>query len=94
MVQKGGDSVSIHRRTPILCPSPMMLSGWVVQQNDGKVVHAREVVVPSEEGERVRIRLEIEDTPERPHRRLYSKTPPEGVMRLPPAIWGRSATTS
>ena len=63
-----------------------MLSGWVVQQKDGKVVHAREVVVPSEEGERVRIRLEIEDNPERPHRRLYSKTPPEGVMRLPPTI--------
>jgi hypothetical protein len=44
------------------------------------------VVVPSEEGERVRIRLEIEDNPERPHRRLYSKPPPEGVMRLPPTI--------
>ena len=44
------------------------------------------MVVPSEEGERVRIRLEIEDNPERPHRRLYSKTPPEGVMRLPPTI--------
>ena len=36
----------------LLGPSPMMLSGWVVQQHDGKVVHAREVVVPSEEGER------------------------------------------
>ena len=70
----------------LLGPSPMMLAGWVVQQHDGKVVHAREVVVPSEEGERVRIRLEIEDNPEKPRRRLHTKTPPEGVMRLPPTM--------
>ena len=83
---KKGAIPSPYTEGRILCPSPMMFSGWVVQQKDGKVVHAREVVVPSEEGERVRIRLEIEDNPERPHRRLYSKTPPEGVMRLPPTI--------
>ena len=83
---KKGAIPSPYTEGCLLCPSPMMFSGWVVQQNDGKVVHAREVVVPSEEGERVRIRLEIEDDPERPHRRLYSKTPPEGVMRLPPTV--------
>ena len=83
---KKGAIPSPYTEGRLLCPSPMMFSGWVVQQKDGKVVHAREVVVPSEEGERVRIRLEIEDNPERPHRRLYSKTPPEGVMRLPPTI--------
>ena len=83
---KKGAIPSPYTEGRLLCPSPMMFSGWVVQQKDGKVVHAREVVVPSEEGERVRIRLKIEDNPERPHRRLYSKTPPEGVMRLPPTI--------
>ena len=30
-----------------MCPSPLVFSGWVVQQKDEKVVHAREVVIPS-----------------------------------------------
>ena len=37
----------------------------------------------------VRIRLEIEDDLEKPRRWLYAKTPPEGVMRLPPTMWGK-----
>jgi len=44
---KKGAIPSPYAEGRILCPSPLMFSGWVVQQKDGKVVHAREVVVPS-----------------------------------------------
>jgi hypothetical protein len=83
MVQNRSNSVSLCRRTSTLPQSDDVLrlggstTGW-------KSIHARETVVPSEEGARARIKLGIEDNPEKPRQRLYTKTPPEGVMRLPP----------
>ena len=83
MVQNRSNSVSLCRRTSTLPQSDDVLrlggstTGW-------KSIHARETVVPSEEGARARIKLGIEGNPEKPRQRLYTKTPPEGVMRLPP----------
>eukprot|EP00435_Cladocopium_sp_Y103_P025478 s2619_g6.t1 len=80
---KQGALPSLFREGRILCASQMMHAGWVVKQDDGKVVHAREVV-PSIAGERVRLRLEIED---RPGKRLYGKQAvPDELVVFPPTV--------
>lgn len=42
----------------LMCPSPMMNDGWVVQVEDGKILHVREAAQPNAEAEDLRRELE------------------------------------
>ena len=71
----------------LLCPSPDMTSGWLVQtKTENQVMHAREVVLPDPLSEQARIQLEEEEKPGKPTHRLWGKQSPPGSshMKLPP----------
>ena len=71
----------------LLCPSPDMTSGWLVQtKTENQVMHAREIVLPDPLSEQARIQLEEEEKPGKPTRRLWGKQSPPGSshMKLPP----------
>ena len=70
----------------LMCPSPMMNDGWVVQAEDGKILHVREAVQPNTEAEdlrreledqqaQVRLQLEEEPRPGQPYHRMWGKQP-------------------
>ena len=72
----------------------MMNDGWVVQAEDGKILHVREAVQPNTEAEdlrreledqqaQVRLQLEEEPRPGQPYRRIGGKQPLDGQPRLP-----------
>ena len=78
----------------LMCPSPMMNDGWVVQAEDGKILHVREAVQPNTEAEdlrreledqqaQVRLQLEEEPRPGQPYHRMWGKQPLDGQSRLP-----------
>ena len=62
-------------------PCPMMSHGWVVQDDQGKVQHARTVVVTDPDSEKAQ--LEIEENPGMPRHRLVGKQPADPSKRLP-----------
>ena len=58
----------------LLCPSPDMTFGWLVQTEvDQHVVHAREVIVPDPLSEQAQIELHEEPNPNKPPYRLWGK---------------------
>ena len=71
----------------LLCPSPDMTSGWLVQtKTENQVMHTREVVLPDPLSEQARIQLEEEEKPGKPTHRLWGKQSPPGSnhMKFPP----------
>ena len=66
----------------LLCPSPDMTFGWLVQTEvDQHVVHAREVIVPDPLSEQAQIELHEETNPNKPPYRLWGKQPFPGRPR-------------
>ena len=84
------------RTMQLLCPSPMMTSGWLVRDGD-QVVHARVALLPDHQAD-VAIKQWAETDPENPRRRLRGKQPvqvpdvvlPEGYPVRPPLEEGPS----
>ena len=71
----------------LLCPSPDMTVGWLVQTvGENHVMHAREAILPDPLSENARIQLEEETKPGKPRYRLWGKQSPPGQlpMKLPP----------
>ena len=71
----------------LLCPSPDMTVGWLVQTvGENHVMHAREAILPDPLSESARIQLEEENKPGKPRHRLWGKQSPPGQlpMKLPP----------
>jgi len=71
----------------ILAPDPHMMDGWVVESEEGRVLHVREAVLPNPLGEPVALELREEKT--EPHnmveptrRRLTGKQTPTEVPKL------------
>ena len=104
---KGGGLVAPFVEARILCPSHLVNGGWVVQLQDGRVLHVREAVQTNQEGEQLRIQqgvqgdmvqlqLEEEDRPGQPHRRLTGKQPLGNTPRLgePMAVVTAAGPTS
>ena len=68
--------------TRLLCPSPDMSNGWLVQTtNDQHVLHAREVILPDPLGDQAQIQLEEEQYPGKPKHRLWGK---QSIIPKPP----------
>ena len=72
-----------HRESPLstpfrtmqlLCPSPMMTSGWLVREGD-QVVHARVALLPDHQAEVAIRQWEEVENPQAPTRRLRGKQP-------------------
>ena len=87
----------------LMCPSAMMNDGWVVQAEDGKILHVREAVQPNTEAEdlrreledqqaQVRLQLEEEPRPGQPYHRMWRKQSLDGQPRLPQAGGQQGAT--
>ena len=71
----------------LLCHSPDMTSGWLVQTKaENHVMHAREAIVPDPMSEHARIQLEEEHKAGKPKHRIWGKQSPPGQlnMKLPP----------
>ena len=71
----------------VLAPDPHMMDGWVVESEEGRVLHVREAVLPNPLGEQVALELREEKT--EPHnmveptrRRLTGKQTPTEVPKL------------
>ena len=78
-----------HRESPLstpfrtmqlLCPSPMMTSGWLVREGD-QAVHARVALLPDHQAEVAIRQWEEVENPQAPTRRLRGKQP-----RLKPEV--------
>ena len=72
--------------TNLLCPSPDMSNGWLVQTiQDQHVLHAREVILPDPLGDQAQIELQEEQNPGKPKHRLWGKQSlnPRSPMKLP-----------
>ena len=70
---KKGPLASPFCEVRLLGPSPLMSWGWVVQTNEGTIQHARAAILPDEEADRARHKLEVDDNPEKPKQRLTGK---------------------
>lgn len=63
----------------LLCPSPDMTSGWLVETvHEKQVMHTREAILPDPLSETARIQLEEEPKPGKPSHRFWGKQPPPG----------------
>ena len=62
------------RTMQLLCPSPMMTSGWLVGEGD-QVVHARVALLPDHQAEVAIRQWEEVENPQAPTRRLRGKQP-------------------
>ena len=71
-------------------PSPMMSHGWVVQDKEGKIQHARAVLVPDSRADEVV--LEFEAANPGPGHRLIGKQSPDPRLRIPlPVLMSKGA---
>ena len=70
---KGGGLVAPFVEARVLCPSHLVNGGWVVQLQDRRVLHVRDMV---------QLQLEEDDRPGQPHRRLTGKQPLGNTPRL------------
>ena len=71
-------------------PSPMMSHGWVVQDKEGKIQHARAVLVPDSRADEVV--LEFEAANPGPGHRLTGKQSPDPRLRIPlPVLMSKGA---
>ena len=62
-------------------PSPMMSHGWVVQDKEGKIQHARAVLVPDSRADEVMLEFEAADPG--PSHRVTGKQSPDPRLRIP-----------
>ena len=77
----------------ILCPSPLMTSGWVVRTPQGQIFHAREAILPSLVGDQVAMQLQEQsqppvpldevEHPQKPRFRAYGKQPDPRHTKIP-----------
>ena len=57
---KGGGLVAPFVEARVLCPSHLVNGGWVVQLQDGRVLHVREAAQTNQEGEQLRIQQGVQ----------------------------------
>ena len=62
-------------------PSPLMSSGWIVRDDQGRVHHTRFALIPDPNADRAM--LELVEKTEAPERRLHGKQPLQPGRRLP-----------
>ena len=62
-------------------PSPMMNGGWVIQDKDGKIQHARTALVPDPNADKAMLEL-VHDV-DKPDRRLVGKQPLHPTHKIP-----------
>ena len=74
----------------VLCPSPHMTSGWMVESaKDKQVLHAREAILPDPVGDLAQLQLEEQEANTKPPFRLVGKQPMP-VKPLFKISWPRS----
>ena len=66
---------------PLLNLAPMS-TGWVVEDSEGLIQHARTVILPDPLANRAMAELVVDETPSKPTRRMHTKAPLHPQPRL------------